>query len=68
LTYRTFWVAALVTAAVVTGLSIAQAVSQDSLDPIVVIAWVPAVLIGAGYWRSASDRHCSRWLPRRRQF
>ena len=64
---RTLTVAMLVAAAVVTGLSIAQAVKQDSFDPIVVIAWLPAVLIGVSYRRPAPGRSCSGLLLRRRQ-
>jgi hypothetical protein len=44
------------------GAAIAQAVRQDSLDPIWAVGWLPAVLIGALY-RPAGRRPC--W-PRRR--
>jgi len=48
----------LVVAALVTGLSIAQAMRQDSFDPILVICWLPAVMIAAYYGRPASGRRC----------
>jgi hypothetical protein len=66
LTFRMFSVAVLVMAAVVTGLSIALAVRQDSFDPILLIAWLSAVLIGA-YRRPASGRSCSDRFLRRAQ-
>ena len=67
LTYRTLSVAVLVVAAIVTGLSIAQAVRQDSFDPILVIAWLPAVMIAAYYRRPASGRSCSEKFLRKPQ-
>ena len=67
LTYRTLSIAVLVVATVATGLSIAQAVRQNSFDPILLIAWIPAVLIGAYYRRPASGRSCSERRPRRSQ-
>jgi hypothetical protein len=66
-TSRTFSVAVPAVAVVVTGLSIAQAVRQDSFDPVVMIAWIPAVLIGASYRRPASGRSCSDGFLRRSQ-
>jgi hypothetical protein len=65
LTYKVFSVTVLVVAAVVTGLSIRQAVRQDSFEPILLIAWLPAVLVGAYYRRPASGRRCSDRLLRR---
>lgn len=49
----------LAVAAIVTGLSIAQAVRQHSFDPILVIAWLPAVVLAAYYRRPASGKSCS---------
>ena len=51
-------VASLAVAAVVLGLSIAQAVRHDSLDPIWAIAWLPAVIAG-GLYRPSSAKRCS---------
>jgi hypothetical protein len=62
---RVFSVAVLVVAALVTGLSFAQAVSQDSWEPILLIGWLPAVLIGAFYRQSSAGRSCSDRLWRR---
>jgi len=64
---RTFAVAVLLVAATVTGLSIAQAVRQDSLEPILVIGWLPAMLIAASYRRPSSGRSCSDRFLRRPQ-
>jgi hypothetical protein len=65
LTSTTFSVAALLVAAVVTGFSIAQAVRQDSFDPIFQIAWLPAVIAAMYYARPVSGRSCSDRLLRR---
>lgn len=65
MTRRTHWsgtAAAIAIAAIILGAAIAQAVRQDSLDPIWTIGWLPAALIGALY-RPAARRSC--W-PRRR--
>ena len=62
-----FLVAVLLVAATVTGLSIAQAVRQDSVEPILLIGWLPAVLIGATYRRPLSGRSCSDRFLRRPQ-
>ena len=40
-------VAALAVAALILGLTIAQAVRQDSLDPLWTIGWLPAVIVAA---------------------
>jgi hypothetical protein len=66
LTRRTVSIAVLVVAAVVTGSSIAQAVREDSLDPIVLIAWLPAILVGWSY-RQTSGRSCSSRFLRKPQ-
>jgi hypothetical protein len=66
LTYKVFSIAVLILAAAITGLSIRQAVRQDSLDPLVLIGWLPAVLVGAYYRRPASGWSCSGRLLRRR--
>jgi hypothetical protein len=58
-TSRMLSAAVLVVAAIVTGLSISQAVRQDSFDPILLIAWLPAIVIAAYYRRSASGKNCS---------
>jgi hypothetical protein len=55
--------ASLAVAAVVLGLSIAQAVRHDSLDPIWAIAWLPAVIAG-GLCRPSSAKRCSFRLHR----
>jgi len=65
LTSRTPVGAVLLVAAVVTGLSIAQAVRQDSFEPILLIAWLPAVLIAASYRRPPPGKSCSDRLLRR---
>jgi hypothetical protein len=64
---RSFLVAVLLVAATVTALSIAQALRQDSFEPILVIGWLPAVLIGVTYRRPLSGGSCSDRLLRRRQ-
>jgi hypothetical protein len=63
---RTFAIAVLVVAAVVTGLSVAQAVRQHSFEPILLIGWLPAVMIGALY-RPKPGRSCSNRFLRRPQ-
>jgi hypothetical protein len=57
------WVA-IVAAAVVAGAAIAQAIREQSLEPIVLVAWLPAVLV-ASLSRPQSARHCWRRLTRR---
>jgi len=64
---KTFAIAVLLVAAVVTGLSIAEAVRQESFEPILVIGWLPAVLIAASYRRPAPGRSCSDRILRRPQ-
>ena len=59
----TLAIASLAVAAVVLGLSIVQAIRQDSLGPILMIAWLPAVFAGALYKPSAAKR-CSLRLRR----
>jgi hypothetical protein len=56
-------IAWLAVAAVVLGLSIAQAARQDSLDPIWMIGWLPAVLAGA-FYRQPGAKRCSPRLRR----
>jgi hypothetical protein len=56
-------IASLAVAAVVVGMSVARAVRQDSLEPILMIAWLPAVFAGALYNPSAGKR-CSLRLRR----
>jgi hypothetical protein len=56
-------IASLAVAAVVLGLSIAQAVRQDSLDPIWMIGWLPAVIAGA-FYRTSGAKRCSLRLRR----
>jgi hypothetical protein len=56
-------IASLAVAAVVLGLSVAQAVRQDSFEPILMIAWLPAVFAGALYKLSTIKR-CSLRLRR----
>jgi len=59
LTSRTLSIAALDVAAVVGGLTIAQAVRQHSLTPIWLIGWLPAVIVGVSHRPSAAGRSCS---------
>ena len=54
---------ALSLAVIVLGFSIAQAVREDSLGPIWMIGWLPAVLVASVY-RPASAERC---LPRLRR-
>ena len=56
-------IASLAVAAVVLGLSIAQAVRQDSLEPIWMIGWLPAVIAG-GVYRPSNAKRCSLRLRR----
>jgi lipopolysaccharide export LptBFGC system permease protein LptF len=56
-------IASLAVAAVVLGLSVAQAVRQGSLDPIWAIAWLPAV-IAAAFYRPPSGKRCTLRLRR----
>ena len=49
-------IASLAVAAVVLGVSIAQATRQDSLAPIWMIGWLPAVIVGAFYRPSGAKR------------
>ena len=58
-------ITSLIVAALVAGLSIRQAVRQDSLEPILQIGWLPAVLAAAYYWRPDSGRSCFDRLLRR---
>jgi hypothetical protein len=65
-TSRTFTVAVLGVAAIVTGFSIAQAVKEDSFEPLLTIAWLPAVIL-ADTRRPVSGRRClHRFLGRAR--
>jgi hypothetical protein len=66
LIHRTFLAAVLVVAAVVTGLSVAQEFRQDSFEPILLIGWLPAVMVGA-FYRPKSGRSCSDRFLRRPQ-
>jgi hypothetical protein len=65
MTSGTFAAAVLVIAVVVTGLSFAQAFREDSLEPILRIGWLPAILVGAFYRKSSAGRSCSDRLLRR---
>ena len=55
---------AIVAAAVVAGAAIAQAIRENSWEPILTVAWLPAVLV-ASLSRPQSARHCWRRLTRR---
>ena len=55
---RKLEIAALAVAALVLGLSIAQAVREGSVGPIWAIAWLPAVLAG-GFARTSTGKRCS---------
>jgi hypothetical protein len=57
------WVA-IVVAAVVAGAAIAQAIRERSWEPILLVAWLPAVLV-ASLSQPQSARRCWRWLTRR---
>ena len=61
---RTLSVAALLALAIVAGASIAGAVRQDSLGPIWLVGWIPAVLVGA-FCRPRSSKSCSGRILRR---
>jgi hypothetical protein len=56
------WVA-VVAVAVVAGAAIAQAIREHSWEPIVMVAWLPAVLVGS-LSRPQGARHCWRRLTR----
>jgi hypothetical protein len=55
---------AIVAAAVVAGAAIAQAIREHSWEPILTVAWLPAVLV-ASLGRPLSARRCWRRLTRR---
>ena len=55
---------AIVAAAVVAGAAIAQAIREHSWEPILTVAWLPAVLV-ASLSRPQSARRCWRRLTRR---
>jgi hypothetical protein len=55
--------ASLAVAVVILGLSVVQAVRQDSLVPILMVGWLPAVLVATLYKPSAAKR-CSLRLRR----
>ena len=55
---------AIVAAAVVAGAAIAQAIREHSWEPILLVAWLPAVLV-ASLSRPQSARRCWRRLTRR---
>jgi hypothetical protein len=57
------WVA-IVAAAVVAGAAIAQAIREQSWEPILTVAWLPAVLV-ASLSRPQSAHHCWRRMTRR---
>jgi hypothetical protein len=57
------WVA-IVAAAVVAGAAIAHAIREHSWEPILLLAWLPAVLV-ASLSRPQSARYCWRRLTRR---
>jgi hypothetical protein len=59
----TLELASLAVAAVVLGLSVVQAVRQDSFQPILMIAWLPAVLV-AGFYKPSNAKRCSLRLRR----
>ena len=55
---------AIVAGAVVAGAAIAQAIREHSWEPILTVAWIPAVLV-ASLSRPQSARRCWRRLTRR---
>ena len=55
---------AIVAAAVVAGAAIAQAIRENSWEPILTVAWLPAVLV-ASLSHPQSARGCWRRLTRR---
>ena len=55
--------ASLAVAAIVLGLSVVQAVRQDSFQPILMVGWLPAVLVATLSKPSAAKR-CSLRLRR----
>ena len=60
---RIYLAATLVIAGVVAGAAIAQAIREHSWEPILSVAWLPAVLV-VSFRRSADPREC---LPRLRR-
>jgi hypothetical protein len=63
---RSLSLAAVAGLAVVTGASIADVFRQDSLAPIWLVLWIPAVLIGAVYWPRGGKSCSGRIVPRSR--
>jgi hypothetical protein len=60
-------IASLAVAAVVLGLSVAQAIREASLGPIWTIAWLPTVIVG-GLAAPSTAKHCSvRFRPGRQE-
>jgi hypothetical protein len=63
----TFSIVVLFVAALVAGLTIAQAVRQHSWAPIWLIGWLPAILVGA-FYRSAIPRRCPGRPPQTKAY
>jgi hypothetical protein len=68
---RAHWImraATLVLSAIIIGSAIAQAIRQHSLDPVLMVGWLPAVLVAVMYpaltGRGPAHRRC---LPRLRR-
>jgi hypothetical protein len=59
LTSRWLSVAALVVAALVAGFSIAQALREHRFEPILQLAWLPAVIVAAYSARPRPGRSCA---------
>ena len=64
--YSKLSVLALVISVFVAGAAIADAVRTNSLGPIWMIGWLPAVLTGA-FYRRPSDARCRARIRRRTQ-
>ena len=64
--HRIFLAATLVIPGVVAGAAIAQAIREHSWEPILSVAWLPAVLV-VSFRRSADPRDLFQRLPRRRR-
>lgn len=65
---RTRWIltaAMFAVAAIILGSAIAQAIRQQSLDPVWMVGWLPAVMVAGMTGRRGSSR--GRCLPRLRR-
>lgn len=61
---RIYMAATLVIAGAVAGAAIAHGIREHSWEPILLVAWLPAVLV-VSFRRSVDPRECLPRLPRR---